>query len=493
MDVTLAGLLHDCASTPADNAPHLILADWLEDHGQGERAELVRLQCKLADWVPDWQERQALIARQDELIATHRDAWLGALAKRCQHVEFRRGLCRVWVTSRNFCAPAFGTALSDHQPTTLVEQVRITQCKSLTRVATRPWLGSVPALSLARLELNDAGLTPLLASEHLEHLADLDLTGAQLQPNDLHLLLRAPLYQRLARLVVRNTRTNEKTVQALLQAAPGSLRDLDVDGTGCPHDTLQLLEARQPGRIMNSLGMEFVRVPAGSFLMGSVEGERGALNDQHPRHPVTLTKPFWLGRFAVTQGQYRAVMEENPSRFTSNGTALPVENVDYQQVTEFCSQLGKLKAERAAKRTYRLPTEAEWEHACRAGTFTPFITGDDPSLDFMNYRGRFDSNEPERTHPGRPLAVGSYPPNAFGVYEMHGNIWEWTSDWMEDDWYSKSPAIDPTGPDSGDARAIRGGCWHAVGICLRSAHRFAENLDTQDDFTGFRVVLVEAE
>jgi uncharacterized protein (TIGR02996 family) len=494
MDTTLAGLIQGCAEAPQDNAPRLILADWLEDHGQPERAELVRLQCRLADWVPDWQERRALIARQDELIAAHRDTWLGPLTKLCHRVAFVRGLCRVWVSSQNFCTSAFGTALTDRHGTALVEQVRLTRCKALSRVVSRPWLALVPALSLARLELNDAGLGPLLTSEYVEHLVDLDVSGTPVRWDQFKALIDSQLYGRLTRLALRNTGASDATVAALLEAAPERLRDLDVGGADLKPATFQALAARQQaGRIMNSLGMEFVRIPAGSFLMGAPDSEAGHRRDEVPAHPVTLTKSYWLGRFAVTQGQYLAVMGDNPARFSSDGLALPVENVDYSQVTKFCQRLAKRKEERAAKYSYRLPTEAEWEHACRAGTFTPFSIGNTASLDFMNYQGRFTSDEPERAHPARPLPVGTYPPNAFGLYEMHGNVWEWTTDWMVDDWYAQSPEVDPTGPRSGEVRALRGGGWHAVGLCLRSAHRYGEELETQDDFTGFRVILVGPE
>jgi formylglycine-generating enzyme required for sulfatase activity len=186
-------------------------------------------------------------------------------------------------------------------------------------------------------------------------------------------------------------------------------------------------------------------------------------------------------------------MNENPSRFNTGGPALPAENIDFPRAVEFCRRLSNLPAERRAGRSYRLPTEAEWEHACRAGTFTAYYWGDEPIVHLLNYRGRYDSNEPEQRHPGRTTPVGSYPPNGFGIHEMHGNVWEWTSDWYDQDWYKNSPQVDPQGPNEADeeTRTIRGGCWHAVGICCRSAHRFGEEVDTQDDYTGFRVVMVQ--
>jgi len=492
MDATLAGLLQACVETPDDGTPHLILADWLDDHGQGERAELVRVQCRLADWVPEITEREELLARQTELLAAHHARWLGPLAERCERVEYQRGLAQVWVTGRTFASASFGEAADAARGSALVGQVRLLACKGLARVAARPWLSLAPALSLTGLGLPAGGLGPLLESDHAAGLIDLDLSGNPLDRRDVRHLAASPLFGRLARLTLRHGGLDEAAVSTLLDAATGP-RDLDLAGNRLSAEQVATLAERLPtGRVMNSLGMEFVRVPAGCFRMGSVPGDRGALNDQYPQHDVRLTRPFWLGRFAVTQGQYRAVVGDNPSRFASGGPGLPVENVNFEMVRDFCRRLSRLPAERAAGRTYRLPTEAEWEHAARAGSATAYWWGDDVSLRLCNYRGRFDSNEAEAKHPGRPLPVGSYPPNDFGLYEMHGNIWEWTADWYSPDWYDRSPDVDPAGPADGDhdeTRAIRGGCWHAVGICCRSAHRFGEEPDTQDDYTGFRVVV----
>ena len=138
--------------------------------------------------------------------------------------------------------------------------------------------------------------------------------------------------------------------------------------------------------------------------------------------------------------------------------------------------------------TYRLPTEAEWEHAARAGTFTPYWYGTAHSLRWMNYIGGA-VGEPEQ--PRQPLPVGSYPPNPFGLYEMHGNIWEWCSDYYADN-YDDHGNLDPVGPAKVSRAVVRGGCWDAHPMCCRSAHRYGESLTRRDRFTGFRVVLVEA-
>jgi formylglycine-generating enzyme required for sulfatase activity len=182
-------------------------------------------------------------------------------------------------------------------------------------------------------------------------------------------------------------------------------------------------------------GMEFVLIPAGSFMMGSESGDYNA----KPAHRVQITKPFEMGKYEVTQAQWEKVMGSNPSEF--KGDDLPVSSVLWEDVAKFISRLNDLND----GYRYRLPTEAEWEYACRAGT-TGDYAGD---LDEMAWYG---DNSGKRTHP-----VGRNKPNAWGLYDMQGNVWEWCKDWYNDHYYSKSPESDPRGPDSGDERVIRGG------------------------------------
>jgi uncharacterized protein (TIGR02996 family) len=492
MDATLAGLLHGCAETPDDSTPHLILADWLEDHGQAKRAELVRLQCKLADWVPDWQERQALIARQDELIAAHADAWqLGPLLQLCHQIEFRRGLCQVWVVGKTFTTKRFGEAFAVARETALIERVRVVQYEELGKIAARPWLAWIPALSLAELDLVADALGAFLEnSSHLEQLADLDLTGnpqAKARASE----LTATTLPRLVRLSYRRPGLAPAQMGGLLDRIGPQLRELDLGSEVLPTDLVERLAPLLPaGRVMNSMGMEFVRIPAGSFLMGAAPGEPGAHPDEGPQHPVTLTRPFWLGRFAVTQQQYHEVMNANPSSF--QGQLRPVEQVSYLDALEFCQRLGNGLAEKSAGRTYRLPTEAEWEHACRAGTFTAYHTGPWHSMELMNCQKRFSTSDPERILLDRTADVGSYPPNAFGLYDMHGNVWEWCSDWYDAEAYH-GPVVDPVGPPSGSGRVVRGGCWEAIGSYCRAAKRHGTGETSLSRYRGFRVVLVANE
>jgi uncharacterized protein (TIGR02996 family) len=492
MDTTLAGLIQGCAEALDDNAPRLILADWLEDHGLPERAELVRLQCRLADWVPDWQERQTLIARQYDLIATHQENWLGPLTKLCHRVEFVRGLCRVWVKGNVFAAPRSGKALTATRATALIEQVRVVECQDLAPLAARPWVGWVPGLSLVGLDLDADAVAPLLNSSHLDHLVDLDLTGNRCLETGLLDRVDSDVFARLTRLAVRSPLFSPVHLTGLLDRFGPRLRELDLGaGVLSPHEFPRLASLLPASRLRNSLGMEFVRIPAGSFLMGAPADEPGMQADESPRHPVTLTRPFWLGRFAVTQRQYEALMSATPSEFP--GPLHPVERVNHIEVREFCHRLGLLTQEMQAGRTYRLPTEAEWEHACRAGAFTAYHTGPTHSMELMNCQKRFDTGNPERVLLNRTADVGSYPPNAFGLYEMHGNVWEWCADHHDARGYSPWEAVDPVRSAGSGGYVARGGCWEAIGSYCRSAKRYGADETNSSRYRGFRVVLVTAE
>ncbi len=206
--------------------------------------------------------------------------------------------------------------------------------------------------------------------------------------------------------------------------------------------------------------MEFIEIPAGKFLMGAIPGDLLAKENETPQHEVSISKPFFLGRFEVTQLQYKKVIGENPSYFAPYGRGasevegwvtenFPVEMVNWFDANEFCEKLSERPEEKAAGRCYRLPTEAEWEYACRAGATTRFSFGDHPQPDLANYKG----------YVGRTQPVGSYPANAWGLHEMQGNVLEWCSDWHVNDYYSRSPAVDPPGPDVSpdDLRVLRGG------------------------------------
>ena len=244
----------------------------------------------------------------------------------------------------------------------------------------------------------------------------------------------------------------------------------------------------------NNVKMRLVLIPAGKFMMGSPATEVGRGGDEGPQHEVTISKPFYMGVLEVTQEQYEAVMGVNPSSF--KGAKNPVENVSWDDAVEFCKKLSA----RTGK-TVRLPTEAQWEYACRAGTITAFHTGDalkpgQANADFtqpsnpgvldriMAWLGMSSAKKTLQTTP-----AGSFSPNGLGLYDMHGNIWEWCSDWYGEDYYANSPKTDPQGPDSGSARVLRGGGWYFIPRHCRSAFRLGDSPDLRNLLIGFRVAV----
>ena len=220
--------------------------------------------------------------------------------------------------------------------------------------------------------------------------------------------------------------------------------------------------------------MDFVLIPAGQFSMGSVAGN----SDEQPVHEVTISQPFYLGVYEVTEADWSRVMGGNKGSSTR-----PVLDVSWDDAVSFCAKLSALPAERAAGRVYRLPTEAEWEYACRAGTTTAYSFGDDASLlvDFAWFGG----NSGGQTHP-----VGQKKPNPWGLYDMHGNVWEWCSDRYGN--YASGAVTDPQGLASGSNRVLRGGSWNNTTRNCRSANRNRNNPSNRNDNNGFRLALSSA-
>lgn len=238
----------------------------------------------------------------------------------------------------------------------------------------------------------------------------------------------------------------------------------------------------RPGAITtNSLGMKFAWIPPGTFLMGSPESELERINDEL-QHKVTLTKGFHIGVYLVTQEEWSAVMGSNPSFYKNKDN--PVEQVSWYDCHEFLKKL-----QRKDGTPYRLPTEAEWEYACRAGTKTPFYFGETISADQVNYDGsRAYGNGKRGTNRKQPTPVGSFPANPWGLYDMHGNVWEWCEDWYGK--YSEKDDVDPQGPVTGGRRVLRGGSFHSPPSKARSAYR--SYYVPTNRFTGFGVRLVKA-
>ncbi len=241
---------------------------------------------------------------------------------------------------------------------------------------------------------------------------------------------------------------------------------------------------KTPIRLTNSNEMTLVLVPPGEFMMGS-DDERLPM-DVRPVHRVRITKPLYFGAHEVTQEQFERVMGFNSSHFNENGDN-PVESISADAMETFLERLSEMSSEKQACRRYRLPTEAEWEYACRAGTTTQFHVGNEMTSDQANFNGRpqpgADASGPNLR---RTTKVGSYGPNAFGLYDMHGNVIEAVHDWYSADYYSVSPVDDPQGPTSGELRIGRGGSWSHPAV--PSAYRITGPRTTVDAVVGFRVV-----
>ena len=226
-------------------------------------------------------------------------------------------------------------------------------------------------------------------------------------------------------------------------------------------------------------------IPAGRFLMGSPESEPERYDDEGPQHQVTLSEGFWLFDTAVTQALWEAVMGKNPSRFQD--PIRPVENVSWNDAQNF---LGKLNAALPGLEL-TLPTEAQWEYACRAGTQTPFYFGDNITPEQVNYNGKYPyNNVPEGLYREETVAVKSLSPNSWGLYEMHGNVLEWCEDYWSDN-YPAEAQTDPTGPADGGSRVVRGGSWYDFARHVRAASRLHLDPGLRFDYQGFRCARVQ--
>src|SRR6185295_10296323 len=252
--------------------------------------------------------------------------------------------------------------------------------------------------------------------------------------------------------------------------------------------------------VSNSIGMKLVRIPAGTFLMGASSSEAESGEDERPQHRVRISKPFHLSIYEVTQGEFLRVMGKQPSFFSSTGPGkgrvkgmntdrFPAEQITWNDAVEFCRRLSALDDEKQAGRVYRLPSEAEWEYACRAGSQTPFYFGNKISSRQANFNGKFPYDDEQGPFLARTAIVGSYAPNAFGIYDMHGNVVEWCADRYDRGYYKNSPEIDPRGPATGTERVIRGGDWYSDARDCRAAFRYADIPDGVFYVLGFRVVM----
>jgi formylglycine-generating enzyme required for sulfatase activity len=228
--------------------------------------------------------------------------------------------------------------------------------------------------------------------------------------------------------------------------------------------------SRNRKTILSPPNIEFVSIPAGKFMMGCSPGDNECLGAENPRHEVAISRSFEMGKYEVTQEQWKTVMGSNPSLIKGEAR-LPVENVNWNDVQKFISKLNALND----GYRYRLPTEAEWEYAARSGA-TGLYYGDLDAIGWHN------GNSGDETHP-----VGQKQPNGFGLYDMIGNIWEWCSDWYDEDFYKSSPAIDPKGPPTGSHKMIRGGSCFDDTRVARTSLRFGFVVYFRHNSIGFRL------
>ena len=234
---------------------------------------------------------------------------------------------------------------------------------------------------------------------------------------------------------------------------------------------------QQLKEITNCIGMKMVLLHFGSFTMGSPKDEVGRKDNETP-HVVTISKSFYLGVQELSQSQYEEVMGRNPSHF--KGAKNPVENVTWDEAVSFCKKLSDMPEENAAGHEYRLPTEAEWEYACRAGSKTAYSFGG--STQPLGANAWFGEGPRGKTHP-----VGKKKANNWGLFDMHGNVSEWCQDWYGD--YPAGAVTDPQGDDKSAYRVIRGGRWYYDAALCRSAIRTADNASYSDHSIGFRVAM----
>jgi uncharacterized protein (TIGR02996 family) len=265
--------------------------------------------------------------------------------------------------------------------------------------------------------------------------------------------------------------------------------------------------------LVNSIGMKLLLIPAGTFQMGTPAQEQAAIRKTlgdsilseivalETLHEVEISRPYFLGACPVTQEEYTQVTGGNRSYFCASGDgklnvsnldtkAFPVEQVSWEEATAFCEALSNRAEEKAAGRVYRLPTEAEWEYACRGGavSYAPFHFGYSLSSSQANFRGEFPYGPASKgPYLIRTSAVGSYSANVFGLYDMHGNVWEWCHDWLDTNYYKSSPKIDPQGPNGGSDHVMRGGSWDGSAFYCRSAFRFSRMPRDRSNYVGFRV------
>jgi len=300
------------------------------------------------------------------------------------------------------------------------------------------------------------------------------------------------LEKKAAVLIAAGKKRKAKAALRKALAYHPELRDARSKLDNLIHEPGEQTVVHLPGNIL----LKLVYIPAGNFLMGSPDSEKDRSRDEGPRHRVTISRGFWMGKYEVTQAQWRIMMGSNPSLLKAEKTLLqkldlhrglnnvphitekdlPVERVSWNYVQSFIQKLNSKTG-----MAFRLPTEAEWEYACRAGSETAYSFGDNKQK--LSRFAWYNGNTTAETHP-----IGRKKPNIWGLYDMAGNVWEWCQDWYGKNYYQYSPTIDPTGPSSGQGHVFRGGSWFSSEDRCRSAFRYGYNPKLRYANLGFRLV-----
>ncbi|VTS03804.1 SUMF1/EgtB/PvdO family nonheme iron enzyme [Tuwongella immobilis] len=470
----LEPLLKSIQASPSSLDNRLVLADWLEEHDD-PRATWFRASCELSIWRENPLESAPIRQLEAQSWRQLRAGWLQSLTHSTRFLRGRSGLLEVWANQQ-----ALRGIFSQPDLAPWIASLRIFGAFELILEELTPPLTH----SLHTLDLRNLAIGPVEFEELCQRI---DSLGEDWQIRGLD--LRGSLLDSAAWSVIQSHRFAESMQWIRFDDGVCPIYRADSSKSAPTNRSRTLPEWMQgylpspnsySGKeLVNSLGMRFVRVPAGRFVMGSPIVERNHEQDEH-LHPVHLTRSFYIGETAVTQHVYQTVMRDNPSRFleTLNSGCRPVDCVSWFDAERFCEELSALPDEKSAGRRYRLPTEAEWEYACRAGTTTPFAFGEQLSPALANYGSMIGSTTP----------VGIYPGNDFGVYDMHGGIREWCADRYAANYYLESPLENPPGPESGRDRVLRGGSWEVAEDHCRSAYRLYYMVDSHLSGIGFRVV-----